>query len=309
MTTPTPQLPDQADRDAAVRERDRNVVMEAGAGTGKTATTVTRIVHLVAPVTAGVAPLPIERLAAITFTRRAAGELRLRVRSALLRERQRAGSPHPPALLDAALDGIDDALIGTVHGFCDRLLRRRPMEAELSPRFEIITDSSRLADATLRRLLEGGAQGALDGMIGPAARARWGVDGARIDEATATVLDLIDAQVARASAGGPSRWTSRALDKMVTAMVTQRDVTPVLPPAGPVPDLDVLRRHVQTIIRAVEGLPENDDALAEATRRSLSALHYAAEARTPASLFGWFCLGCNRIPTDLPQPRPFNAQS
>ena len=77
--------PDQAERDAAVRERVRNVLIDAGAGTGKTAILVDRLVEMVAP-TAGDAAVSIARIAAITFTRKAAGELRLRIRERLLEE-------------------------------------------------------------------------------------------------------------------------------------------------------------------------------------------------------------------------------
>ena len=77
--------PDQAERDAAVRERARNVLIDAGAGTGKTTILVDRLVEMVAP-TAGDAAVSIARIAAITFTRKAAGELRLRIRERLLEE-------------------------------------------------------------------------------------------------------------------------------------------------------------------------------------------------------------------------------
>ena len=69
-------------RTAAIAERRRNVLVDAGAGTGKTSLVVERFVDMVAPV-GGAAPIPIERLAAITFTRKAAGDLRLRIRERL----------------------------------------------------------------------------------------------------------------------------------------------------------------------------------------------------------------------------------
>src|SRR2546422_6604596 len=60
-------------------------LVDAGAGTGKTSLVVERFVDMVAP-TAGGPPVPIERLAAITFTRKAAGDLRLRIRERLRSE-------------------------------------------------------------------------------------------------------------------------------------------------------------------------------------------------------------------------------
>ena len=86
MSTPRKPTPDQAQRDAAVTERRRNVVIDAGAGTGKTTILVERLIRMVAPVDERIVPIPISRIAAVTFTRRAAGELRLRVRERLLQE-------------------------------------------------------------------------------------------------------------------------------------------------------------------------------------------------------------------------------
>src|SRR5687768_5587046 len=77
---------DQSERDKAIAERARNVLVNAGAGTGKTTLLVTRLLQLVAPPDDGPA-FTLDRIAAITFTRKAAGELKLRLREALLSER------------------------------------------------------------------------------------------------------------------------------------------------------------------------------------------------------------------------------
>ncbi len=81
MSAPLPP-PDQAEREAAVAERARNVLVDAGAGTGKTTLLVNRLVEMVAPASDGPA-VPLERIAAVTFTRKAAGELRLKIRERL----------------------------------------------------------------------------------------------------------------------------------------------------------------------------------------------------------------------------------
>src|SRR5262250_1775785 len=88
--------PDQAQRDAAIRERARNVLIDAGAGTGKTTTLVSRLLEMVAP-TSDAPAIPIRRIAALTFTRKAAGELRLQIRERLLRELAEADVPHARA--------------------------------------------------------------------------------------------------------------------------------------------------------------------------------------------------------------------
>jgi ATP-dependent helicase/nuclease subunit A len=153
--------PDQAQRDAAVAERNRNVLVDAGAGTGKTAILVDRLVVMVAPVGAGGA-VPVGRIAAITFTRKAAGEMRLRIRERLLEELadERPNSDRGHKLRDA-LAGLDTAHVGTMHSFADRLLRLRPVEAQLSPSYEIGEDDEMLVSETFEVLLQAVRSGTL----------------------------------------------------------------------------------------------------------------------------------------------------
>ena len=137
--------PDQRERDAAIAERHRNVLVDAGAGTGKTTILVDRLVAMVAP-TGGAPPVPIAHIAAITFTRKAAGELRLRIRERLLQSLAEPGLALPRARrLRDALAGLDTAYVGTIHSVADRLLRLRPVEAQLSPSYEIAEDAAELA--------------------------------------------------------------------------------------------------------------------------------------------------------------------
>src|SRR5439155_8071392 len=145
-------------RTAAIAERRRNVLVDAGAGTGKTSLVVERFVDMVAP-DGGPAPIPIERLAAITFTRKAAGDLRLRIRERLLAALAQPGlgaersSQLRAAQLRAALAGLDTAYVGTIHSFADRLLHLRPIEAQLSPAYEIAEDDEALVHETFELLL------------------------------------------------------------------------------------------------------------------------------------------------------------
>ncbi|MGH8014379.1 MAG: UvrD-helicase domain-containing protein [Candidatus Binataceae bacterium] len=124
--------------DARVRERirtdlDTTLIIEAAAGTGKTTALVSRIVAVVA---SGRSTL--DRLVAVTFTEKAAGELKLRLRA------QIESARHDPALdgasrkrLTAALPRLEEARIGTIHAFCADLLRERPVEAQIDPGFEV----------------------------------------------------------------------------------------------------------------------------------------------------------------------------
>src|SRR5581483_11973839 len=136
MTLTRVPLPDQAARDRIATELDTTFVVEAAAGTGKTSALVNRMVALLR---AGRARL--DRIVAVTFTEAAAGELKLRPREAIERERH-------DARLDAAererlrqsLPHLEEARIGTIHSFCADLLRARPVEARVDPRFQVAPD-------------------------------------------------------------------------------------------------------------------------------------------------------------------------
>lgn len=125
MTT----LPDQADRDRARDRRTETVFVTAGAGAGKTKVLVDRICGLV---TDPLDPIPIGAIAAVTFTEKAAAEMRDRVRAELSR-RARTGDPAASRLAVAALEDLDLAAIGTLHSFASRLLMENPIEAALPP--------------------------------------------------------------------------------------------------------------------------------------------------------------------------------
>jgi len=127
-----PPLTDQAARDRIETDLDRNLLVEAGAGSGKTTALTDRMVALIQ---SGAAK--IDEIAAVTFTRKAAAELRERFQGALeakLDECPPEGTRRD--LLNQALRGIDRAFLGTIHAFCARLLRERPLEAGIDPAFE-----------------------------------------------------------------------------------------------------------------------------------------------------------------------------
>ncbi len=128
-------LPDAGARRRIHEDLDANLLVEAGAGSGKTTELVNRMGALVATGTATV-----DQIAAVTFTRKAAAELRERFQ-ARLEERLRAEGDEAPEpdeheRLRTALEDIDRAFVGTIHAFCARLLRERPLEVGLDPGFE-----------------------------------------------------------------------------------------------------------------------------------------------------------------------------
>jgi ATP-dependent helicase/nuclease subunit A len=116
----SPPNPDQA----AAISAGGTVFVSAGAGTGKTTVIVERFVRAVE---CGIDPASI---LVITFTERAAGELRSRIRERL------AGAGHAGVARE-----LDGAWISTIHGFCLRLLRLYPAAAGLDPRFRVLDES------------------------------------------------------------------------------------------------------------------------------------------------------------------------
>jgi len=109
----------------AAVEAEGTVFVSAGAGTGKTSVLVERYVRAVCE-----RGLDADSILVITYTRKAAGELRSRIRAAFV-ERDRPD-------LARALDG---AWISTIHGFCNRLLKAHPFAVGLDPRFRELEDA------------------------------------------------------------------------------------------------------------------------------------------------------------------------
>jgi ATP-dependent helicase/nuclease subunit A len=141
--------------DADARERirlslDESLIVEASAGTGKTTELVRRIVEVLATGRA-----KIQQIAAVTFTHKAAGEMKLRLRQELDDKRQIAEGPRRQALEDA-LERLEEAAIGTIHSFCAQILRERPVEANIDPGFEELPEqeSARIYQKAFRAWLE-----------------------------------------------------------------------------------------------------------------------------------------------------------
>ncbi len=149
-------LPDSQARHRAVTASATNVVVTAGAGTGKTSLLIDRILHLL---TRPHNRLSLTQIVAVTFTNKAASELRLRVRHRLRLMKElatgvHAGQPHGyesqsirtlqesfsdeelAELSDVAMREVERAHIETIHGFASHLLRLYPVEAGVDPSFQ-----------------------------------------------------------------------------------------------------------------------------------------------------------------------------
>lgn len=128
MTKLTPQ------QESAVYSVDNNVLVAAGAGSGKTHVLVERYVEILRKNQA-VNP---DMIIAVTFTRKAAGEMRNRLKAKFkeLAETDKENSDR----WQGCLQDIDQAKIGTIHSLCESILKAFPAEAKIDPQFEVIDD-------------------------------------------------------------------------------------------------------------------------------------------------------------------------
>ena len=146
MNTGHRRLADATARRRIREDLDTNLMCLAGAGAGKTHALVDRMVACVRQGKADVA-----QMAAITFTRKAAGEMRGRFFQALQEaastvadEGEGPSSARQLGRLRDAVARVDQCSIGTIHAFCARLLRERPIEAGLPPNFSEVEEREEL---------------------------------------------------------------------------------------------------------------------------------------------------------------------
>ncbi|HVQ25236.1 MAG TPA: UvrD-helicase domain-containing protein, partial [Planctomycetota bacterium] len=122
---------DEEARERARRDHATSLVLEAGAGTGKTTLLVDRIEAIVR---SGAARL--EEIAAVTFTENAATTMKLRLRERLERARADAAVPEAERRRAAlALDVLERAQVSTIHALCAAILAERPLECGVVPGF------------------------------------------------------------------------------------------------------------------------------------------------------------------------------
>lgn len=133
---------DEAARRDIAEDLDTCILVEAGAGSGKTYSLVQRMVALVKEDRCAV-----DKLAAVTFTRKAAAELKGRFQLALEKALADETEADKKERLNRALNDLDRCFMGTIHSFCATLLRERPIEAGLDPDFMELEE---LEDALLR---------------------------------------------------------------------------------------------------------------------------------------------------------------
>lgn len=131
-------LSDQLARDRIRQDLDTTLIVEAAAGTGKTTELINRIIGVLAS-----GRTTVDRIVAVTFTDKAAGELKLRLREELEKARGEARADDLRRHhLEHALAHLEEARAGTIHSFCADLLRERPVEAGIDPQFDHLDETT-----------------------------------------------------------------------------------------------------------------------------------------------------------------------
>ena len=177
MTAANKTLRDDAARRDAISVHDRSILIEAGAGSGKTAVLAGRIALMLAE------GIPPKSIAAVTFTELAASELLIRVRDFV---RDLASRTIPTELkialsgglsdaqsanLAAASAAIDEITCSTIHGFCQRLIKPYPVEADIDPGASVMDRNqadlafTEIVEPWLREQLSGGDGGIIAEMV------------------------------------------------------------------------------------------------------------------------------------------------
>jgi len=224
--------PEQA---AAIAAGGRDVLLEAGAGTGKTGVMVDRYCRLVCE--EGLAP---DAILAFTFTDKAAAELRQRIRVEL-GHRAEAGSERAQELLTA----IGGAWVTTIHGFCNRLLAGHPVAAGIDPGFRVL-DAPETARAAREAFDE-----ALAEFLAPEA------GGAESREELVAAFDIDGLRAVVVGAHAELRSRGEAEPRL---------------PEPPVPDPEAaIARAAEAAAEVLEELRENDPRR-EAIERALARL-------------------------------------
>ena len=149
-------------------------------------------------------------IVAVTFTEKAAGELKLRLREQLDSARVAAGHDEVQrARLDEALTQLEQAHVGTIHAFCADLLRERPVEAGVDPLFEVLTEpaSARLFDEAFGRWLQEVLADPPDGVRRALRRSAFGGEDGPVDRLRKAAWDLAQWR------DFTTPWTRNAFDR------------------------------------------------------------------------------------------------
>lgn len=123
------------EQEEAIKTLDKNLLVSAGAGSGKTRVLVERFIYMLLTEAASV-----DEIVAITFTNKAANEMRERIRKTASDKSISANNENERNKWLKIKHDVEGARISTFHGFCNRLLRENPVEALVDPRFSVLDE-------------------------------------------------------------------------------------------------------------------------------------------------------------------------
>ncbi len=125
---------DEKERQKAIESLEECICVDASAGTGKTTLLTERLMNVI------LSGERLQNIAAITFTEKAAGELKLRVYEKLEQRLANSKDKNEKKILRAALQDLEISQISTIHSFAANLIRTRPVEAFVDPDFDILDE-------------------------------------------------------------------------------------------------------------------------------------------------------------------------
>ena len=261
---------DQPARDRILTDLDTNMLVEAGAGSGKTTSLVARMHALVAR------GEPVERIAAVTFTKKAAHELRERFQFKLEME-LRSADPASDAWrrCDRALRDFDRTFLGTIHSFCSRILREHPLDVALDPNFAEMSDDDweQLIRGFWSRWLERCTR---DNDKSLAELDAIGVDPRLLYDGFKAVMKYQDVEFPLVEAGRPDGTNCRA---KLEALITRAHA--MMPTEEPPDGLDGL----MALVKRLEYHQRANDW--KSTESLCSALEKIAKSHCDATLKRW----------------------
>jgi ATP-dependent helicase/nuclease subunit A len=198
--------PHLTDEQRAAVEVDGDAAVRAGAGSGKTTVLAHRYLSLLAPRPEGARVAGVARVLAITFTERAAAEMKGRIRE-LVAERLAGAEGAERAHWEIVRRDLLAAQISTIHAFCARVLRENPLEADLDPEATVLDEHESRAwlDAAIERELV--ARLRAGDVAAQALVRRHGLGGGRHGGALAILADLL---AGLATAGRDATWLADA---------------------------------------------------------------------------------------------------
>ena len=259
----------------AIHISDKNLIVVAGAGSGKTRVLVERYLQLLEDNP----DWRISALVAITFTREAAFEMRQRLREELEKRTRESGAGH----WARHLSQLDSARIDTIHGLCADLLRANAAQAGVDPRFAVLDENESAI------LLDDIVLDALATVEAPLSKLFAHYDSFRIEGALRQ-LNLVNAEYAPATDDAEAlfqQWEREWSDDVFEArrrLLDSAELANVVS-ASPAPNEDKLAELIAQYWRYLERIEDHEDAFTAA--RLLQECHDKGAVGNKGSAAAW----------------------